>query len=308
MSVISISGLMLGYLTLPLASAAGWPGSCLTRKADGSVRTGPSATMRASSARSISERKVAILRRKGSAPGPGAVESALAMFSEITRMRPAWARSPEAAMAIERKKSMAPLPPLPAPLRALAERGLDQAESAAVEGGRRLEVHLVGGDLEHLVLEAHRVARRAHLEIALPRALKPRGIRARAGKVERARPHHGQSGRGPRLVEIRHREITRLEIRGIGVGDVLCQQLLAFLMPLHLGPQHREDRNLRNRHRCPRSGRRTTRSEEHTSELQSQSNLVCRLLLEKKKKNKNNKILQKKKNKNKNKKNKINKK
>src|SRR2546427_5925212 len=31
------------------------------------------------------------------------------------------------------------------------------------------------------------------------------------------------------------------------------------------------------------------RSEEHTSELQSQSNLVCRLLLEKKKKNKNNK-------------------
>src|SRR2546430_12032910 len=29
--------------------------------------------------------------------------------------------------------------------------------------------------------------------------------------------------------------------------------------------------------------RQTTRSEEHTSELQSQSNLVCRLLLEKKK-------------------------
>src|SRR2546427_7633211 len=29
----------------------------------------------------------------------------------------------------------------------------------------------------------------------------------------------------------------------------------------------------------------TARSEEHTSELQSQSNLVCRLLLEKKKKN-----------------------
>src|SRR6266567_7794163 len=33
----------------------------------------------------------------------------------------------------------------------------------------------------------------------------------------------------------------------------------------------------------PRGGRR--RSEEHTSELQSQSNLVCRLLLEKKKQN-----------------------
>src|SRR5688572_31710119 len=31
-------------------------------------------------------------------------------------------------------------------------------------------------------------------------------------------------------------------------------------------------------------GQRVVRSEEHTSELQSQSNLVCRLLLEKKKK------------------------
>src|SRR5205085_4565478 len=33
----------------------------------------------------------------------------------------------------------------------------------------------------------------------------------------------------------------------------------------------------------PQNPRRETRSEEHTSELQSQSNLVCRLLLEKKK-------------------------
>src|SRR2546430_11720167 len=33
----------------------------------------------------------------------------------------------------------------------------------------------------------------------------------------------------------------------------------------------------------PRHPRPSTRSEEHTSELQSQSNLVCRLLLEKKK-------------------------
>src|SRR5205085_12024562 len=35
------------------------------------------------------------------------------------------------------------------------------------------------------------------------------------------------------------------------------------------------------------------RSEEHTSELQSQSNLVCRLLLEKKKKKKRNNHIQK---------------
>src|SRR2546427_3636457 len=45
---------------------------------------------------------------------------------------------------------------------------------------------------------------------------------------------------------------------------------------------------------CPQPGLRqrcsypSTRSEEHTSELQSQSNLVCRLLLEKKKKDLDN--------------------
>src|SRR2546426_9282115 len=40
-----------------------------------------------------------------------------------------------------------------------------------------------------------------------------------------------------------------------------------------------------HRARCkPWRGRRTPRSEEHTSELQSPCNLVCRLLLEKKKK------------------------
>src|SRR5690606_39895266 len=38
-----------------------------------------------------------------------------------------------------------------------------------------------------------------------------------------------------------------------------------------------------------RDGGRAIRSEEHTSELQSRENLVCRLLLEKKKKNKKHK-------------------
>src|SRR5688572_31244015 len=40
-----------------------------------------------------------------------------------------------------------------------------------------------------------------------------------------------------------------------------------------------------------RRHRASARSEEHTSELQSQSNLVCRLLLEKKKKKKRQKIM-----------------
>src|SRR5688572_31754938 len=41
--------------------------------------------------------------------------------------------------------------------------------------------------------------------------------------------------------------------------------------------------------RLERGGALAFRSEEHTSELQSQSNLVCRLLLEKKKKKQNKK-------------------
>src|SRR5205085_11630500 len=42
-------------------------------------------------------------------------------------------------------------------------------------------------------------------------------------------------------------------------------------------------------HNSSVSTSRSLRSEEHTSELQSQSNLVCRLLLEKKKKNQRSK-------------------
>src|SRR5688572_13564566 len=48
--------------------------------------------------------------------------------------------------------------------------------------------------------------------------------------------------------------------------------------PLQLVP---DGRNLAH-DRCKHFWRRRLRSEEHTSELQSQSNLVCRLLLEKK--------------------------
>src|SRR2546430_8340192 len=52
-------------------------------------------------------------------------------------------------------------------------------------------------------------------------------------------------------------------------------------------PRRRAARAGRRRGGHPQGGLRSTgevRSEEHTSELQSQSNLVCRLLLEKKKK------------------------
>src|SRR5688572_31739783 len=49
--------------------------------------------------------------------------------------------------------------------------------------------------------------------------------------------------------------------------------------------EHFDASRRRHRRRCTGLGLTSTlRSEEHTSELQSQSNLVCRLLLEKKKK------------------------
>src|SRR2546427_6631441 len=46
----------------------------------------------------------------------------------------------------------------------------------------------------------------------------------------------------------------------------------------------------RERHRAGRRRAPPDRSEEHTSELQSQSNLVCRLLLEKKKRADHNRM------------------
>src|SRR5262245_64418826 len=83
------------------------------------------------------------------------------MFSEIRRMRPACARRPDVAMLIDLAKSLASLDMLCSlhpRASALADRGLDEAKTAAVERGRRRIVHLVGGDLQHLVLEIDGVA------------------------------------------------------------------------------------------------------------------------------------------------------
>src|SRR5688572_32510632 len=69
----------------------------------------------------------------------------------------------------------------------------------------------------------------------------------------------GVAARPGTVVEIGGGQAQRVTARGIGVGIVGAE-------PRHAGG--------------------VERSEEHTSELQSQSNLVCRLLLEKKKKTK----------------------
>src|SRR2546426_9267622 len=61
---------------------------------------------------------------------------------------------------------------------------------------------------------------------------------------------------------------------------------LAPSAPLSGSDSSAAQRRRASRFFVPRGSRRQGRSEEHTSELQSPCNLVCRLLLEKKKKNK----------------------
>src|SRR6185312_4051103 len=85
------------------------------------------------------------------------------MFSEMMRMRPACARKPEAAIDSVLTKSIVVLR-RPYVRLALAKRGLDEIEAACVEGRRRLEIHLVGGNFHHFFLEVHRIAGRAHFE------------------------------------------------------------------------------------------------------------------------------------------------
>src|SRR2546430_12207015 len=75
-------------------------------------------------------------------------------------------------------------------------------------------------------------------------------------------------------------------------GDIVFNAYASDAFRIHA----RFDRNCVSRFQAPRlplcdpgvlvyfQAQTVTRSEEHTSELQSQSNLVCRLLLEKKKK------------------------
>src|SRR2546430_12456586 len=78
------------------------------------------------------------------------------------------------------------------------------------------------------------------------------------------------------------------EIYTLSLHDALpiCSRVSACPRHERTYPAPRGPCSERNRRRS-RSirSRRTSRSEEHTSELQSQSNLVCRLLLEKKKNN-----------------------
>src|SRR2546427_4438828 len=69
--------------------------------------------------------------------------------------------------------------------------------------------------------------------------------------------------------------------------DEALDPLDNFLSSLHNLLLHRRNRFLKTLLNDNSVNRNLVRPEEHTSELQSQSNLVCRLLLEKKKKTQN---------------------
>src|SRR2546430_10408940 len=84
--------------------------------------------------------------------------------------------------------------------------------------------------------------------------------------------------RPPRSTLFPYTTLFRSTIRGYGVGR-------QPLLHPHVGQERRNGcRNFHQGSKYP-SPAPAVRSEEHTSELQSQSNLVCRLLLEKKKNN-----------------------
>ena len=51
-------------------------------------------------------------------------------------------------------------------------------------------------------------------------------------------------------IELRLAQIARPKRRRVGIGDVFRKQALAFLMPVHLRAQHRQNRNVGYRHRA----------------------------------------------------------
>ena len=116
---------------------------------------------------------------------------------------------------------------------------LDEAEAFAIEGAHRLKIHLVVGDLHHLVLEADGVAGGPGLETGLlvlvetVPATTGRGDMGGAGPQQRQRPNRTRNRAA--IVKFGFDQVAWLEIRRVGIGDVLGQNALPLLVPLHLG-------------------------------------------------------------------------
>src|SRR2546430_10615143 len=85
----------------------------------------------------------------------------------------------------------------------------------------------------------------------------------------------------PYTTLFRSRQLSRILDLVDQLDTVDTADIEPLAHPLELTARLREDRIIEQNQR-ERFQRIAPRSEEHTSELQSQSNLVCRLLLEKK--------------------------
>src|SRR5690349_22196387 len=89
--------------------------------------------------------------------------------------------------------------------------------------------------------------------------------------------------RPPRSTLFPYTTLFRSRALRVGiVGAAVLDRVEAHLRPQEVRPPHAEAG------RRAGAGQAELRSEEHTSELQSRRDLVCRLLLEKKKKKQNN--------------------
>src|SRR5688572_32678699 len=93
--------------------------------------------------------------------------------------------------------------------------------------------------------------------------------------------------RPPRPTLFPYTTLFRSQAAVVGVAAGLALHLLLSMVALQgkeLGPRPAAPTACKKNNPAKDTGD-AVRSEEHTSELQSQSNLVCRLLLEKKKQN-----------------------
>src|SRR3989454_608877 len=170
----------------------------------------------------------------------------------------------------------------------LEVHGLDDV-AVGTQAIRRRDVGLLFGRGEH----DHRQPAGALVALEAPQDLQPVHFRELEVKQDHAR---GDADLAQRMALVAEEEFQ-------GLGSVAGDEHLVREIPglegaqgqLHIAPVVFDQQDLDFRmpgHTITRRGR--MRSEEHTSELQSPCNLVCRLLLEKKKKKKiSNKLIEK---------------
>ena len=104
------------------------------------------------------------------------------------------------------------------------------------------------GKLEHFIFVADRIAARTHFVAVVAVLGELRAAGAASGEVVGGGAREIERNRSQSVAEIGRNEVAGAVVRGVGVGDILGENALALLMPLHSGAQHRQDRNIGDRH------------------------------------------------------------